>query len=69
MPEEGDLSEGGGGGTLPVPHHLPSSGAALPDPELPPRVEHRIMVTGGLETFAWKWFFFLCFSLVIRYVS
>ncbi|CAG03070.1 unnamed protein product, partial [Tetraodon nigroviridis] len=45
LPEEGDLSEGGGGGTLPVPHHLPSPGAALSDPDLPPRMEHWILVT------------------------
>lgn len=47
LPEEGDLSERGGGGTLPVSHHLPSSGPALSDPELPPRMEHWILVTGG----------------------
>lgn len=47
LPEEGDLSEGGGGGTLPVPNPLPSSGAALSDPELPPGMEHWILVTGG----------------------
>lgn len=47
LPEEGDLSEGGGGSTFAVPRYPPSSGPALPDPELPPRMEHWILVSGG----------------------
>lgn len=47
LPEEGDLSEGGGGGTLPLPRYLPRPGPALPHASLPTRVEHWILVTGG----------------------
>ncbi len=47
LPEEGDLSEGRGGGALPLPCHLSGPGPALPHPGLPARVEHRILVTGG----------------------
>lgn len=47
LPEEGDLSEGRGGGALPLPCHLTGPGPTLPHPGLPARMEHRILVTGG----------------------
>lgn len=47
LPEEGDLPEGGGGGTLPLSCHLSSPGPTLPHPGLPTWLEYWIMVTGG----------------------
>lgn len=47
LPEEGDLSEGGGGGSLPLPRHLAGPDPAVPHAGLPARVEHGLLVTGG----------------------
>lgn len=47
LPEEGHLPEGGGSSSLPLPHRLSSADSALPNPGLPARMEHWVLVSGG----------------------